>query len=761
MFKQKHKLFFLAITFFGVSVLAPIFTFGDEVVEDPGPILNDALMPPDRLQAEKEGRGGVRALGDAPYGAGFYDTSEFLTGSISVGIILPESNSAIDASTENWTASQEQEVLSEIKAGVEWWAARNPKAKLSFKYNFYSGRTDSRAQTSYEPINRNTYGTTYYPAEQHLWISEIMNNFGYSGSASEYFVQMRSFLNDLRSANKTDWAFLIFVANSVNDFDGTFPDGKFAFAYYGGPFILLTYDNGGYEISNMDAVTAHEMGHSFYALDQYYSAQKDCTLKLGYLNYANQNSEYNTLGGNCKSNVESIMRGGVAPYTQNAIDKYAKGQIGWGDTNKNGIPDAVDATPKINVNSISQTSLGKAYSGSVSVSPKENKNPYSETLHQYYGYTKNNIQNNTIQSVEYSINQGVWQEAIAADGAFNSISENFSFTVPESQSKNSFVEIKVTTFFGNTKTVSASGVLTKKKIVAGAGMGGDPKIVIFNPKGKVSKSFRAFNKLNKNGVKVAACDLNGDGKDEIIATSGFAKPAIVKVFSSKGKQKSSFKVSSESFGVNLACGDTKGDGKSEIIASAEYWDDPWVKVLNKKGKVLKKFYAYSKSFRGGVYVAVGDVNGDGKAEIITGPGFGGGPQVRVFKASGKALSISFWPYAQNYLEGVLVAAGDVNDDGKAEIITSPAGLTEANIKVYRYNKAKTILASFVPFKGALEPSSIALGNVKGDGKAEIITALGTPRLQVKIYKQSGKQTGKTLYPFSQAKIEAYLATGRF
>ncbi|MEW6407657.1 MAG: hypothetical protein AB1465_03125 [Patescibacteria group bacterium] len=761
MLKQKQNLFSLIIAFLGIFVLVPIFVFGSSQDKDPDPILDDALFPPDRLEAEKAGRGGARALGYAPYGAGFYDTSEFMIGSVSVAVILPESDGTLDASTENWTAAQEQEIYQEVQAGYGWWTAREPKANLSFKYHFYSGRTDPRAQTSYEPIRRNTYGTNYYPAEQHLWISEIMNKFGYSGSANEYFYQTRSFLHDMRNNDGTDWAFIVFVANSANDFDGTFPDGKFAFSYYGGPFMIMTYNNSGYGISNMDAVAAHEMGHTFYALDQYESAQKDCSLKLGYLNYANQNSEYSATGSGCKSNVASIMRGGVSPYTQNAIDKYAKGQIGWADSNNNGVLDSIDKTPKINISSVVKNSSGATYLGSVSVLAKENKNSYTETLHQYYSYTKNNITNNTIQSVKYRVNQGIWQNAIALDGNFNGLSENFSFTVSKSSNNNPYVEIKTATRFGNTKTVSASGVLIKEKIVAGAGTGGDPKIIIFNNKGKISKSFYAFSKKTKNGVKVAACDLNGDGKDEIIATSGFTWPVKIKIFSSSGKQKSSFRVSTNNFSVNLACGDTNGSGKAKIIIGADYWDEPWVKVLNKKGKVLKKFFAYSKSFKGGVYVVAGDVNGDGKSEIITGPGFGGGPQIRVFKTSGKAMAISFWPYARDYREGVLVAVGDVNDDGKAEIITSPAGLAQARVKVYRYNKAKTILGNFAPYRRVQGIVSIAAGNVKGNGKSEIITAMAAPRLQVKMFKANGKKTGKYLYPFGNAQIGAYLATGRF
>ena len=87
--------------------------------------------------------------------------------------------------------------------------------------------------------------------------------------------------------------------------------------------------------------------------------------------------------------------------------------------------------------------------------------------------------------------------------------------------------------------------------------------------------------------------------------------------------------------------------------------------------LVASFLAYSPAFRGGVEVAVGDVNGDGTPDIITGAGPGGGPQVEVFdgtklkevQANGtlpaSALLASFYAYAASFTGGVNVAAGDV------------------------------------------------------------------------------------------------------
>lgn len=727
------------------------FFWNGKLYQDPGPILEDALIPPDRAAFQRRG-GGMPRVGKAPFGAGFYDTSEFLSGSISVGIILPESDGSFDASTEDWREAQEQEILSEIQSGLNWWKDLNPKAHLSFTFHFNSGRTDARAKTKYEPINRPSW--TNPSVGQELWISEIMGKFGYGG---DYFYRTRAFLNDMRNTDGTDWAFLIFVADDENNAAKSFSDGKFAFAYYGGPFIIMTYSNLGYGVSNMEAVVAHEMGHIFYALDQYYEASIDCQRRLGYLNYENQNSEYSITGGSCKSNVDSIMRGGVWPYQQKAIDKYAKGQIGWADKNSNNVPDAIDVNPSVSISTTAKNGGLVSHTGSASVSPKKNNNSYFETNHQFYAYPSNNITTSTISSVRFRYDQGAWQNALPLDGQFDSTSESFSFSVPSQALK---VEIKAKASSGNVKTISlgeAEGA--KEKIVATAGAGSEPRAVIFTRKGKVKKIFYAYDKSMKEGVKVAVCDILGSLKDEVVVSQALGFTSEIRIFSRRGVKKGGFKIKTPSYGNNIACGDVQGDGRAEIIVAPDYADEPWVKIFNKKGKQLKKFYAFDRKFRGGVSLATGDVDGDGKAEIIAGSGYSQKSQIKVFEADGKAKRQVLNPYKSSYTGGVTVAAGDVDGDGKSEIASAPLGSFETRIKTYRYSKEKKVLGSFIALPGKTNAMSLTFGDVDGNGKAEIISAMSAPRFQVKIFNKKGSQIGKSLYPFGEAEIGAYLAAG--
>ncbi|MFA7377768.1 MAG: hypothetical protein WCZ15_03140, partial [Patescibacteria group bacterium] len=79
------------------------------------------------------------------------------------------------------------------------------------------------------------------------------------------------------------------------------------------------------------------------------------------------------------------------------------------------------------------------------------------------------------------------------------------------------------------------------------------------------------------------------------------------------------------------------------------------------------FYAYSENFKGGVKVAVGDISGNGFQEIVTIPGLGGGPQVRIFTDQGRVLG-QFFAYDQTARSDWQISLADTNSDNKKEIM---------------------------------------------------------------------------------------------
>jgi hypothetical protein len=72
--------------------------------------------------------------------------------------------------------------------------------------------------------------------------------------------------------------------------------------------------------------------------------------------------------------------------------------------------------------------------------------------------------------------------------------------------------------------------------------------------------------------------------------------------------------------------------------------------------LVKSFFAYIPSFTGGVRTATTDANGDGLMDIITSPGAGGGPHIRIFNgATNGAILSEFFAYTAQLTSGVFVA----------------------------------------------------------------------------------------------------------
>jgi hypothetical protein len=269
---------------------------------------------------------------------------------------------------------------------------------------------------------------------------------------------------------------------------------------------------------------------------------------------------------------------------------------------------------------------------------------------------------------------------------------------------------------------------TMPAIYTGVGGGSAPNLRVFTLGGSLLSSFFAFDPAFTGGVRVAAGDLNGDKHADIIAAAGPGGGPHVKVFDGiTGNLLSSFDAYATSFtgGVYVAVGDVNGDGVPDIVTGAGAGGGPQVKVFNGiQGNLLQSFLAYDSSFTGGVRVAVGDVNGDGFADIITGAGPGGGPQVKVFSAVQDKLLTSFFAFDAGFQGGVTVAAGDVNGDGHADIVAGAGPGGGPQVKVFdgiQGNLLESFFAFAPSFQGGV---NVAVGDLNGDGRPDVVAGAG-------------------------------------
>jgi glucose/arabinose dehydrogenase len=210
----------------------------------------------------------------------------------------------------------------------------------------------------------------------------------------------------------------------------------------------------------------------------------------------------------------------------------------------------------------------------------------------------------------------------------------------------------------------------QRDVVVAAGPGGGPHVKVFATDGTLLRSFFAYVPTFSGGVSVAAGDLDGDGDADIVTGAGPGGGPHVKVFAGPSLAETrSFFAYAPTFtgGVNVAI------GGGRLVTGPGAGGGPHVRVFNgSTGAEVRSFFAFDPTFGGGVSVAAGDTNGDGQADVIVGAGAGGPPRVRVFSPTGTVLQ-DFAAYAAGFGGGVRVAAADLDGDGKADIVTGAGG----------------------------------------------------------------------------------------
>jgi hypothetical protein len=246
----------------------------------------------------------------------------------------------------------------------------------------------------------------------------------------------------------------------------------------------------------------------------------------------------------------------------------------------------------------------------------------------------------------------------------------------------------------------------------------------------------------RGGVFVAGGEFNGDSRADVVTGADQGGGPQVRAFTAKGSPIGGFFAYPTGFGggVRVAAGRFGLSSTDQIVTGAGPSGGPQVRTFTVGGSATSTFLAYASGFSGGVYVAAGNVDGVPGDEIVTGAGKGGGPHVRVFRQDGTAIG-GFFPYAGGFTGGVRVAVGDVNGDGTEEIITGPGPSGGPQVRIFRLDG--TAIGGFWAYSGAFT-GGIYVGTVRSpDNKTDwIVTGAGEGGgTHVRVFRADGSSVG--------------------
>lgn len=278
-------------------------------------------------------------------------------------------------------------------------------------------------------------------------------------------------------------------------------------------------------------------------------------------------------------------------------------------------------------------------------------------------------------------------------------------------------------------------------IVTAPAAGAPPTVRVFTNDGMTRLwEFNAYDAAFQGGVRVAMGDLDGDGADEIVTAPGPGGGPHVRAFEQDGTVIGQFFAfeSTSRTGVNVSVGDVDGDGRDEILVGEDAGGTGRVRVFGLDGAAREEVQPFG-STTASVRVAGADVDGDGRDEIASSRGTGYGPEVRVVNSGGTART-SFLAYASTYDRGVYVSAGDLDGDGVDEIVTGTDAGGGPQVRVF--DGEGTVLGSFFAYD-SLFRGGVRVGVGQLDGRESIITAPGPGGgPQVRVFDQSGRALGQ-------------------
>lgn len=281
-------------------------------------------------------------------------------------------------------------------------------------------------------------------------------------------------------------------------------------------------------------------------------------------------------------------------------------------------------------------------------------------------------------------------------------------------------------------------------------------------RGQAGGSFASPSPLYSTGSgsvpnSIALADVNGDGRLDAVTANQRTYSAGVLLGQATGDfaPVSLYSAGSSKMPVAVALGDVNGDGRPDIVTTNSFNNEIGVLLAQASGG-FAPVSAYATGVGGSAGVALGDVNGDGRLDIVTAKTNAAG--VLLGQAGGTfapIMTYSFGPNANSSPNDV--ALGDLNGDGRLDIVFVDPNNASASVLLGQASGGFGFASTY--FTNGNTPIGVALGDVTGDGRLDIVTANGAGSVSVLPGLASGTFAAAVVFPIGPNTTPADVALG--
>jgi hypothetical protein len=233
---------------------------------------------------------------------------------------------------------------------------------------------------------------------------------------------------------------------------------------------------------------------------------------------------------------------------------------------------------------------------------------------------------------------------------------------------------------------------------------------------------------------ICNADLDGDGKPDLVVANGDSNTVtIYHNNSSPGSiaftEVASFTMGANGYPIGVAAGDLDGDGKPEIVISNYYTQTlTFYRNASSPGNIVMDSVLSVPSGNYVLGASIADLNGDGKPEVIV--ACQGSNLISVYTNSSTLGHIAFSNestiMAPSGGSPFKVVVADLDGDGKPDLVA--ANSYAGTVSVYLNTTPTGGVISFagdVDFATGNFPEGVAIGDIDGDGKPDLVVANNT------------------------------------